>query len=261
VAVRVVRQPDADFQVLDALRRNRRKRRQHDAFLIHGVRAIDAAGHAGWPVSGLITRADAPRSRWADGVLAAYPDADRYEVASALFDDLAERDESAELIVIGGLRRRRLDEIVGDGVVVVVDRPAGPGNLGSLVRSADALGAAGVVVVGHAADPYDPACVRASVGALFAVPVVELGSAPPLVAWLASRPGRVLGLDESAKTAIGDAGGAGVAAIVLGNEARGMSQAMRDLCDDVVAIPMKGMATSLNIAVAGSIALYALTKQ
>ena len=257
----MVRQADADFQVLDALRRNRRKRRQHGTFLIHGVRAIEAAVRFDWPIVGLITRSGGQHSRWTEEVLGAHPAADRYELAPALFDDLAERDDSAELIAIGTMPRRRLDEITAAGVVVVVDRPASPGNLGSLVRSADALGAAGVVVVGHAADPYDPACVRASVGSLFALPVVELGSPPPLVEWLPTRSGRVLGLDESATNPIAAATGSPVAAVVLGNEARGLSVAMRDLCDELVAIPMQGSATSLNLAVAGSIALYALSGQ
>src|SRR5207248_10003393 len=92
--------------------------------------------------------------------------------------------------------------IDGYGPVGVIDRPASPGNIGSLVRSADAFGVAGVVVLGHAADPFDPRTVRASVWSLLAVPLVELGGAAALAPWLRASARRVIGLDERATTPI-----------------------------------------------------------
>ncbi|HZN13498.1 MAG TPA: TrmH family RNA methyltransferase [Acidimicrobiales bacterium] len=254
---------DATFQVLEALGRNRRKRRQRGEFLVHGVRPIDAALGHGWPVTGVATAAGRRRSAWAEKVLARTNGARRFDMPAALFDQLADRDEPGELFLVAALRSRSLDEVIGDGPVLVIDRPASPGNLGTLVRSADAFGAAGVVVLGHAADLYDPRAVRASVGSLFALPVIELGGPADLAPWLAAAGRRVVGLDEQGARAISEArsGAGGGVVVVLGNEARGLSAAARALCHELVAIPMQaGGATSLNVAVAGSIALYELTR-
>jgi TrmH family RNA methyltransferase len=259
--IRTVERADATFQVLDALRHNRRKRRQRGEFLVHGVRPVEALLGSRWPLSGVIVAHGRRRSRWAQGVLDATAAATVYDVAPELFDQLAERDEPSELIALAAVAPRLLADVEGTGPVIVLDRPNSPGNLGSLIRSADAFGAAGVVVLGHAADPYDPRAVRASIGSLFTVPVVELGGSADLEPWLRASGRRVLGLDESAQVAMTEVDRSAPVALVMGNEGRGLSAAVRTLCDDLVSIPMHaGTATSLNLAVAGSIALYELAR-
>src|SRR4029079_3999527 len=83
-----------------------------------------------------------------------------------------------------------------DLLVVVFDRPSTPGNIGTLIRSADAFGATGVIVTGHAADPYDPRAVRASTGSLFALPVVRVPSHREVLAWIGDAGVQVVGTDE-----------------------------------------------------------------
>ncbi|MBA3653827.1 MAG: RNA methyltransferase [Actinobacteria bacterium] len=254
-----IERADGTFQLLDALGRNRRKRRQRGEFLVHGVRSIDAAVRNGWPLTALVIATGRRRSRWAEGVLAAVPGATLHELAVDLFDHLADRDEPCELIAVAATRDRDVGEIDGAGPLVVLDRPAAPGNLGTLIRSADAFEAAAVVILGHAADPYDPRTVRAAVGSLFSVPVVEVAGAEALSPWLRASGRRVVGLDEGATSPLGRR--TGPLALVLGNEGRGLGAAARALCDELVAIPMRGRAaTSLNVAVAGSIALYEVTR-
>jgi TrmH family RNA methyltransferase len=261
--VPAVARGDATFQVLDALGRNRRKRRQRREFLVHGVRSIDAAMAAGWPFTRVVVAEGRSRSRWADRVLAAGDGTPVVELPVALFDALAQRDEPGELIAVAELRTRPLTDVDAGaaGPVVVLDRPSNPGNLGTVIRSADAFGAAAVVVLGHAADPFDPRAVRASVGSLFAVPLVEAGGAGDLTDWLRGSGRRAVGLDESGSDDMSALRGEAPVAIVLGNEGRGLGAAARDLCDDLVRIPMRtSTATSLNLAVAASIALYELAR-
>jgi TrmH family RNA methyltransferase len=145
--------------------------------------------------------------------------------------------------------------------VIVVDRPASPGNLGTLIRSCDAFGAAGVIVTGHGVDPYDPAAVRATVGSFFAVPCVTLASHRDVADWLVTvrrtYPNlRVVGTSAHATVRLRDYAWPSETAIVVGNETSGLSHAYREMCDDLVGIPMTGTATSLNAAVATSIVLY-----
>ena len=146
-------------------------------------------------------------------------------------------------------------------VLVVVDRPASPGNLGTLMRSCDAFGATGVMVTGHGVDVYDPVTIRASVGSFFAVPCIALPSHREIAAWVSdvrrSYPAlRVVGTDEGGTTRLREYVWPSEAVIVVGNETSGLSHAYRELCDDLVSIPMTGTASSLNAAVATSIVLY-----
>jgi hypothetical protein len=138
-------------------------------------------------------------SQWASGIVERAEVADRYELEPSLMAGLSGKDDPAELVLVAKIPVRRLsDTPVGpDTVACVLDRIASPGNLGSVVRSADALGAGVVVTVGHGADPYDPVCVRASTGSLFVVPVVSTSSIEEVVSWCAVGDGvQLVGADE-----------------------------------------------------------------
>jgi TrmH family RNA methyltransferase len=145
--------------------------------------------------------------------------------------------------------------------VVVFDRPTTPGNIGTLIRSADAFGADGVVVTGHAADPYDPKAVRASTGSLFAVPVVRAPSHREVVAWASASSAVFVGTDESGDVPVDEADYAGTRIIVIGNETRGLSSGWREACDRMVRIPIVGAASSLNAAAAATVVLYEAARQ
>lgn len=125
-----------------------------------------------------------------------------------------------------------------------------PGNVGTLIRSADAFGAA-VSLSDGCADPLSQKALRASAGAIFRV---------PLVPW-AGRPGRQVGLDSSGAVALTDVDLAPPVTIVLGAERTGLPDELLEACDVVAAIPMAGGAESLNVAAAGAIALYELSRR
>jgi TrmH family RNA methyltransferase len=181
----------------------------------------------------------------------------------SLFDTLSDKEEPSELLAVVEMRPDSVDRLlVRSGmVVVVVDRPASPGNLGTLVRSCDAFGASGAIVTGHGVDLYDPATIRASVGSFFAVPCITLPSHREVAAWVedvrCSYPAlRVVGTDEGGTQRLREYEWPSEAVIVVGNETSGLSHAYRELCDDIVSVPMTGTASSLNAAVATSIVLY-----
>src|SRR5262249_6509534 len=138
-------------------------------------------------------------------------------------------------------------------LVVVFDRPAGPGNLGTLIRSCDALNADGLVITGHAADLYDPETISATTGSLFAVPVVRLPSHRELLPWFESieqaiGPFQVVGSSAKAEKDIVTHDFTGPTILVIGNETWGLSASYKELCDSIVKIPIYGSATSLNVA-------------
>ena len=265
---------NARFQQWQALLGNRTKRQRAGEFLVHGVRPISLALRFDWPLTALLYDADRDLSTWARDVLSTPVAGDPVHAALAteLMAELGEKDEGTpELIAVAALppdSRARLlgsgDAPTSSGLGVVFDRPTGPGNIGTLIRSADAFGADGVVVTGHAADPYDPRSVRASAGSLFAIPVVRVPSHREVLAWLdatpASRP-QLVATDEHGDIDVADADLTRPTYVVIGNETSGLSAAWRDACDVTVRIPMTGSASSLNAASAATVVLYEAARQ
>ncbi|OLR94598.1 TrmH family RNA methyltransferase [Actinokineospora bangkokensis] len=259
---------NAAFQQWQSLLTNRTKRQRTGEFLVHGVRPITLAVEHGWPLTALL-RADGRRpSDWARGVLSRV-DAPVYDLAPDLLAELSERDDdTAELVAVAALAPDDLTRIpAGPSMLVVAfDRPTSPGNIGTLTRSCDALGAAGLIVTGHAADVYDPKAVRASTGSLFALPVVRAPAPADVATWVtavreAGTPLQVIGTDEHGPTRITDVDLTAPTLLVIGNETTGMSTKWHTLCDTTLHIPIGGAASSLNAATAGTLTLYEAARQ
>ena len=261
---------DARYQQWHALLDNRSKRHRSASFLIQGVRPITQAVQAKWPLITVLVNGDVRLSSWATDI-STRTSASVIELPSPLLATLAEHEEAPELVVVATLPEDDLDRIrpgaraTGAGLVLVLDRPTQPGNIGSLIRSADGLGADGVIVCGHAADPYDPAAVRASTGSLFGLPVVRVPAPGPVFDWARGHGLRIVGTDEGTSELpaepIDRVDLTGPTVLVVGNETRGMSSAWRTACAVTAAIPMHGTASSLNAAAAGAVALYEVGRQ
>jgi TrmH family RNA methyltransferase len=151
-------------------------------------------------------------------------------------------------------------------LVVVFDRPSSPGNLGTLIRSCDALGVDGLILTGHGADLYDPETISASRGSLFALPVVRVGGIKEFHVWL--DPARtllanlqVVGSAESGGSELWSVDLRPPTVVLVGNEKWGLSAGMRELADVMVRIPIGGSASSLNVACAASVVLYEVERQ
>jgi 23S rRNA (uridine2479-2'-O)-methyltransferase len=259
---------NARFQQWEALLGNRAKRQRSGEFLVQGVRPVTLAVRQGWPIRALLYDAEGTASQWAQQMLDAVS-APKIAVAPQLMRELGEKqDTSPELLAVAGMPADDLARIPAgpDMLTVVFDRPASPGNLGTLIRSADAFGASGVIVTGHAADVYDPRSVRASTGSLFSVPVVRAASHAAVLDWAAAiRAGgtavRLVGTDEGGGPDISGVDLTGPTLLLIGNETAGLSAGWRDACDDMARIPMLGTASSLNAATAGTVALYEAARQ
>ena len=260
---------NARFQVLQTLLTNRTKRHRAGVFIVQGVRPITMAVEHGWDVRALITDADRSLSAWAREVLAATGGAERIAMAPDLLAELSEKSVgSTELLAVVAMRPDDLARIpVGPDVLgVVLDRPTQPGNIGSVIRSADAFGAHGVVTTGHAADAYDPKSVRASTGSFFAMPVVRAAGQDEVVDWVAAHrssgtPIVLVATDEEGEAEVSAFDLTRPALLIVGNETAGLSRAWREAADVTLRIPMRGTASSLNAANAASVVLYEARRQ
>ena len=261
---------NAGFQQWQSYLNNRNKRTKAGRFLVQGVRPITQAVDHDWPLESLLYRVGGPHlSDWARSVLDTTP-IPTIGLVPDLIAELGEKSAAApELIAVAKVRTPDLATWNPPGhapVIVVFDRPTSPGNLGTLIRSANAFGAAAVVVSGHAADQFDPQCVRASTGSLFAIPVMRISDAAGMVAFRDRQRSlgvdlALVGTDESGPKAVYDHDFSGGTILVVGNETRGMSAGWRDNCDAVVQIPIGGAASSLGAPSAGAICLYEVARQ
>jgi TrmH family RNA methyltransferase len=266
-ALRITRR-NSTYQVLHSLTANRQKRSATRTFLVEGVIPINRALAHGWTFAALIYEHGAQLSQWARDVLvrAAAPVA--YELSRELLADISGKDQPSELIALLQMPGDDLSRIplTPDLLVAVVDRPASPGNLGTLIRSGDAFGVHGVIVSGHAVDVYDPATLTASRGSLFGVPVVRVESHTQVAQWLSAVRAAVgsclvVGADEAAAIDLETCDLTAPVVAIFGNETHGVSRAYREMCDVLVKIPMSGAATSLNVSVAASVVLYEARRQ
>ncbi|MFD4567850.1 RNA methyltransferase [Streptomyces sp. NPDC058467] len=259
---------NARFQQWESFLTNRNKRTRARQFLVQGVRPISLAVEHGWTVRTLIYDAQRPLSRWAENLLGTAK-AERVAMAPGLLADLGEKTEDApEVVAVVDMPDDDLARItVGEDFLgVAFDRPTSPGNIGSIIRSADAFGAHGLIVAGHAADVYDPKTVRASTGSLFAVPSVRVPAHRDVVAWTRAEraqgtPVVIVGTDEHGDCDVFDFDFTRPTLLVIGNETSGLSNAWREACDHLVRIPMGGAASSLNAANAATAVLYEISRQ
>ncbi|WP_327318372.1 RNA methyltransferase [Streptomyces sp. NBC_01235] len=259
---------NARFQQWESLLTNRNKRTRAREFLVQGVRPISMAVRYGWTVKALLYDGKRTLSQWAEDLLRSV-DAERVAMAPDMLADLGEKSESApELVAIIEMPADDLGRLTpGDDFLgVLFDRPTSPGNIGSIIRSADAFGAHGLIVSGHAADVYDPKSVRASTGSLFAVPAVRVPSPGDVMAWIDARramgqPIVLVGTDEKGDCDVFDFDFTQPVLLLIGNETSGLSSTWRDLCDHTVSVPMTGSASSLNAANAATAVLYEASRQ
>lgn len=259
---------NATFQRLEALRRNRSHRHKQRAFLVEGVRHIDRALEHGWTIRAFVHPSDTHLSAWATGVLEASHADVHFALPSNLHRKLSAKNEPSELIALVAMPPDDPGRIpLGPlPLVVVVDRPGSPGNLGTMIRSCDAQGVDGLVITGHAVDLYDPETVAATTGSLFALPVVRAAShqdLAPLVERIRDEHGdvQIVGTSAHGSRPVYECNFWRPTVLLIGNETDGLSRAYEEMADVKASIPMQGSATSLNVACAASVMLYEVQRQ
>lgn len=258
---------NALFQQLLAVKENRQKRHKLGVFLVEGTTAIDAAVQHGWQLQDLLYPARRRLSDWARAHLGSGVAERQIEIEPALLAELTDRHEGTELLAVARRREARLEELqlVEPWLVVVLDRPKSPGNVGSIIRTAVSFDAAAVVITGHAADPFDPACVRASVGTLFDLPLVQLQGHEPLLDWAEQRRAQqalcVLGSGQHGPDRLSQVDLSGNLLLILGNETHGISRSYAERCDHFVHLPTSARQSSLNVCAAAAILLYEVQRQ
>ena len=250
------------FQILFSLKTNRKKRAEHGELFVEGIEPIKQAIRGNWTVRRILSTDFERLSHWAQTLMRTQPQAERIQLAEPLYQELSDKGDPSEIMATVEMKRMRPDDVrlPDNPLILIFDRPSDQGNLGTLIRSANALGVDMVAIGGHGADPFDPKTIRASLGAVFHTPVVMIESAEKLESWLNTlKDGcglQVVGTDSEGDCTLADSGIKRPIALILGNEAKGMSVRLKQYADRIVSIPLCGEVDSLNVACAGSICLW-----
>lgn len=175
-------------------------------------------------------------------------------VSEAILEQVSKRDNPQT--VIGAYRQKLtpLTELQGK-LFVALEGVRDPGNLGTILRTADSVGAGGVILIGPSCDPFSVEAVRASMGSIFAMPIVR-ASFEDLMAFKTARNGSVLGASLKGQAFQSDLAAPESTIVLMGNEQSGLPPEMEDACDRLVKLPMRGRADSLNLAIATAVMLY-----
>ena len=226
---------------------------------LEGLWAIRHARDASVPIEAVFVCNALVRGDDADDLLAELVAAGAValQVSERLLRRMVDRDGPDGLAAIGSLRPQHLEDLAVDNTtcIVIADGFELIGNLGVLIRCADGAGASAVVLTDRRARITHPRVVRASMGTLFSMPVID-ADLDDVLDWLRRHGIRVIAADARARLSYRSVSYEGPLAIVLGSERSGLSTFSRDAADTVVSIPMRGVADSLNVSVAGALLMY-----
>jgi TrmH family RNA methyltransferase len=243
--------------------RQRKTREAEGLFLAEGIRAVEDLAASPLPVrfaAAASSLGDTPRGQALLHLLASQGVA-VHETPERDLAAMADTETPQGILAVAPIPRAALDalrvEDADPSVLLVLDAVQDPGNFGTLARTAEALGAAGVVALPGTVDPWNPKSVRAAMGSTFRLPVVEAGW-EDLAPWLTARGVETLAAVVGGEPLGGDRPRR--AALVLGNEGAGVGDETRARADRAVGIPLRGRAESLNVAAAGAILLYELLR-
>ena len=239
--------------------RDKRHRREQGLFLAEGLRILTEARETGRVPRYLFFAAASASHALVRALIAAVEDAggEAIETTPDILSKLSGKDNPQAVVGVFAAFETKLAELDRGTAPIwlVAERLRDPGNLGTILRTGDAVGAGALILVGECVDPFSVEAVRASMGALFTVPIVRTGWAP-FVDWLRGGPGQLVGLSLQTEYDYREAAYAAPTFLLTGNEAQGLPDEYENACDLLVKLPMLGKADSLNAAVATAVMAY-----
>ncbi|MEW6573520.1 MAG: RNA methyltransferase [Bacillota bacterium] len=243
----------------------RHRREQEEKFLIEGPRLVLEALSAGWPLEAVYCTARFAESEKNAELLNSLHEYGVivYALPIEVFSRIASTEEPQGVLAVARTRKVEAGELFRDPspLVVVVDGLQDPGNLGTIIRTADAAGASGAVLLPGTVDIYNPKVVRATAGALFRLPVIEGLPLDEALTLIKNAALELVVADPRGSVPFYAADLSGPVAIVVGSEGTGIKHKVQKAASERVFIPMPGGAESLNAAVAASLLIYEAVRQ
>ncbi|ADL08153.1 TrmH family RNA methyltransferase [Thermosediminibacter oceani] len=248
------------IKMIRALAQLKNYRKRHGLFLVEGLRATEEALNSDYLVEFLVVSDDfLERHR---EKIKEYENIKVYEVPRKVYDTLSDTEAPQGIMAVVRMKNHELTSIYEDNfLIVALDGIKDPGNIGTIIRTADAAGASGILAGKGCVDIYNPKVVRSTMGSIFHLPVIEGVDLPVVLHELSQKRAKIVVTHLGAEKSYFDADLTGPVVLVFGSEAEGVSPEILKISTEVVKIPMPGKAESLNVAVAGGIVLFEAVRQ
>ncbi len=260
---------NSTFQKFEVLKTNRNKRYRYNEFLVEGVRSLNEAVKNNWNIKSFLYDKN-NLSDWARNMIDRVHTDKNFCLSPELISKLSGKEDTSELMAIIEMREDKLDTVPlsEDPFIVLFDRPSNKGNLGTMIRSCDALGADMLIITGHSVDLYDPDVVVSAMGSFFNLPVIRIPDNNVLFEYIDKLKSRypdfrTIGTTAHNEKPIYSTDLTSPLMMMIGNETMGLNKAFKEYCDMLCTIPMseKSYATSFNVSCAASILMYEITRQ
>jgi TrmH family RNA methyltransferase len=239
--------------------RDKKARKEEGLFLAEGLRIITEARDSGRLPEIIMFSAEGARHPLAADIIAATEAAggDAIETTPDILSKTSGKDNPQMLLAAYRQPETALDVIDRSAAPIwfVAQALRDPGNIGTILRTGDAVGAGGLILIDDSADPYSVEAVRASMGAIFTQQVAK-ASWEEFLPWLRSGPGQLVGTSLQTDQDYLGVNYAAPCFLLIGNEQQGLPQSYEDACDVLVKIPMAGRADSLNAAIAAAVMAF-----
>lgn len=257
------------YQKFEVLKTNRNKRYRYNEFLVEGVRSLKEAVNNHWKIKHFLYHKDF-LSDWAKDMIHTVVTEENYCLSEELLRALSGKNDPSELMAIIEMHEDNLEDVPlsENPFIVLFDRPSNKGNLGTMIRSCDALGVDMLIITGHSVDLYDPDVVVSAMGSFFNMPVIRVADNNLLFEFI----GRLkhqypnfltFGTTAHKEQPVYNVDLTHPLMLMMGNETMGLNKAFKEYCDVLCTIPMSpdSYASSFNVSCAASILMYEITRQ
>lgn len=245
--------------------RQKKARQESGLFVVEGIRPVGEAVEAGAGIEVIFFAPEILHSEFAEELIRVQQEkgVNCLALTAEVFATIADKENPQGILALVKQDLKKLEQLNASnfhwGVGLVA--PQDPGNLGTILRSIDAVGASGLILLDSSLDVYHPSAVRASMGSLFWKPVVNT-SFSELVEWSRRNGYTIYGTSAHATLDYRQVEGyVSPRILLMGSERQGLSDEQMEACDVLIRLPMHGRATSLNLAVATGVMLYAMLAQ
>ena len=226
-------------------------------FLVEGIHHVGEAVAAGWEIESVLYAPDLLTSEFARNLIARLSP---QPVSSQVMESLADKENPQGILAIVQQRHTRFSELQSPKIGVALVSPQDPGNVGTILRTMDAAGVEALFLLDGGVELYHPTVVRSSMGTMFWKPVVQ-ASFGEFVDWTRAKGYQLIGTSAHGDVEYQTLELDPPWILVLGNEQKGLSPEQTTACDVTVSLPMRGRASSLNLAVAAGVLLYRFTQE
>ncbi len=244
------------YKKIRALKQKKERTKQH-AFTVEGLKSVQDALSAGWQPE-LLAMSE---TFFAGASFSAPPEIPVYQMPDSLFSALCDTETPQGILAVLPIPEEETFSPDEGGIYLFCDSVSDPGNLGTIIRTADAAGFSAVLLSDGCVDLYSPKTIRASMGSFFHLPVLSHITKPQLSAWKYAGFQILCGALSEQTVSYLDADFKKPTILVVGNEANGISEEILQLANQCIKIPIYGRAESLNVGVAAGVLMYEAARQ